>query len=67
MATAAANNQPDINGDGDINFEDFDFIFRNWLSPCFAPGWCEGADLDLSGLVDMGDLKTLTQSWDGLP
>jgi hypothetical protein len=60
-------NSPDINGDGDINFVDFDYIDRNWFLPCADPNWCEGADLDLSGMVDYQDLKTFTQSWDGLP
>jgi hypothetical protein len=57
---------PDINGGG-VNFADFEVISRNWLAPCFDPSWCEGADLDLSGLVDMQDLKTFTQSWVGQP
>jgi hypothetical protein len=60
-------NDPDINGDGDINFEDFEIIASYWLEPCSAPGWCEGADLNISGLVDYQDLKTFCQSWDGLP
>jgi hypothetical protein len=60
-------NDPDINGDGNINFEDFDFINRYWLTPCLDPNWCEGADLNISGLVDFEDVKTFTQSWDGLP
>jgi hypothetical protein len=64
---AGGNNPPDINGDGDINFEDLDYIDRYWFLPCADPNWCEGADLDLSGLVDYQDLKTFTQSWDGLP
>jgi hypothetical protein len=61
------NNPPDINGDGDINFEDFDFIFRNWLEACSAPDWCEGADLNISWLVDWQDVKEFCESWDGLP
>jgi hypothetical protein len=60
-------NPPDINGDGNINFEDYEVIAWHWLLPCTDPNWCEGADLDLSGLVDWQDVKTFTQSWDGLP
>jgi hypothetical protein len=59
--------EADVNGDGDINFEDFDFINRYWLWPCTDPNWCEGADINGSGLVDWQDMKTFTQSWDGLP
>jgi hypothetical protein len=61
------NNPPDINADGDIYSEDYDYIDRHCFLLCAYPNWCEGADLDLSGLVDYQDLKTFTQSWDGLP
>jgi hypothetical protein len=60
-------NPPDIDGDGDINFEDFEYISRGWFGPCSAPSWCEGGDLNLSGLVDFGDVKLFTQSWLGAP
>jgi hypothetical protein len=60
-------NNPDINGDGYINFEDFEIIASYWLTPCSAPGWCEGADLDVSGLVDFQDVNTLAQNWLTLP
>jgi hypothetical protein len=66
-AAGGGNNPPDINGDGDFNLEDFDYIARHWFMPCSDPNWCQGADLDLSGLVDYQDLKTFTQNWDGLP
>lgn len=56
-------NPPDINGDGDINFEDFACLARYWLLPCSAPGWCEGADHNASGLVDWQDVETFTESW----
>jgi hypothetical protein len=62
-----AANDPDINSDGDINFEDFEYINRYWMTPCLDPNWCEGADLNKSGLVDFLDVKTFTQSWDSLP
>jgi hypothetical protein len=67
ITLAGASNPPDINGDGDINFEDYEFISWYWMQPCSDPNWCQGADLDLSGLVDYQDLKTFTQNWDGLP
>ncbi len=57
----------DINSDGGINFEDFDFISRYWLSPCADPNWCEGADLNVSKSVDEGDVEIFNQSWISLP
>jgi hypothetical protein len=60
-------NSPDINGDGYINFEDFEAIAWYWLAPCSASDWCQGADLNASELVDIQDMETLTQSWLDLP
>ena len=61
------NNLPDINGDGDINFGDYEFISRYWLLPCSYPNWCEGADLNVSGWVDPNDVRILAENWLGLP
>jgi hypothetical protein len=58
---------PDINADGDINFEDYAIIAKYWFTPCSAPLWCEGADLNISDMVDWDDVKMFTQNWDGLP
>ncbi|MCK5175276.1 MAG: hypothetical protein KAR47_17915, partial [Planctomycetes bacterium] len=57
--TAVDGNPPDINGDGDVNLEDFVIMARHWLAPCSVPGWCEDADINLSGLVDESDLNIL--------
>jgi hypothetical protein len=55
---------PDINGDSNINNTDFAKVAANWLdNTCTAPTWCDGADLDISGTVDIEDLKTLAASW----
>jgi outer membrane protein assembly factor BamB len=60
-------NSPDINGDGNVNFKDYEILINNWLSPCLIPSWCISTDLDASGSVDWLDMKTFTQSWIGLP
>jgi hypothetical protein len=55
-AGGGTDNPPGINGDGGINLDDFEILSRHWLLPCTCPSWCEGADLDRSGTVDMDDL-----------
>ena len=64
---SGGNNPPDINGDGDINFGDYEFISRYWLLPCSYPNWCEGADLNISGSIDLNDVRDFAESWLGLP
>ncbi|MCK4959217.1 MAG: hypothetical protein KAT00_07445, partial [Planctomycetes bacterium] len=54
---------PDINGDGDFNIEDFGPIAKNWQNACQAPTWCDGADLNISGTIEITDLQTLAASW----
>lgn len=58
---------PDINADGDINYGDFAIISAYFVGGCVGPGWCGGADLNVSGSVDPNDVKTLAESWLGLP
>lgn len=66
-ATAADSNPPDINDDGKINYEDFAIISLHFGEECTPPGWCQGADLNISGWVDPNDIRALTQGWVGLP
>ncbi|MCK4959212.1 MAG: DNRLRE domain-containing protein, partial [Planctomycetes bacterium] len=44
---------PDINGDGDFNIEDFTPIAKNWQNACQAPTWCDGADLNINGTIEI--------------
>ncbi|MCK5174527.1 MAG: DNRLRE domain-containing protein, partial [Planctomycetes bacterium] len=56
--------QPDIYGDGYINNVDFTVIAANWQdNSCSYPEWCNAADLNRSGTVDIYDLKTFAQRW----
>lgn len=54
---------PDLNGDYFVNFVDFAILADSWLENCSEPNWCEGADLDWSGEVNLPDLQILTNSW----
>lgn len=47
-----------------VNFMDFALLTDRWLSACNAPnGWCNAADFDLSGSVDIKDLAAMTEQW----
>ncbi|MBI9017316.1 MAG: DNRLRE domain-containing protein [Phycisphaerae bacterium] len=66
VATASepvAYGSADINGDGDVNLEDLEVVSRNWEKTCVAQSWCEGADLDYSGKVELADLQRFATSW----
>jgi hypothetical protein len=55
---------PNIDGIGSVNGVDFSMLAANWLNnTCTTPTWCDGADLDINGTVDIEDLKTLAASW----
>jgi hypothetical protein len=57
----------DINGDGVVNTLDFAIIASQWLNDCGYPGWCGGADINLSGEIGLDDLNLFAISWlDGL-
>ena len=55
----------DISGTGSVvNLVDFAVIFRRWLdSDCAPVEWCEGADIDKSGVVDLADLVAIARCW----
>jgi subtilisin family serine protease len=47
-----------------VNFTDFAMFVMNWLDEnCDIPYWCGKSDLDLDGLVGMGDLDVFTGDW----
>jgi hypothetical protein len=55
----------DLNGDYKVNMPDFALLANQWLrSDCQASNnWCQDADFDHSGSVDVLDLAELTQHW----
>ena len=55
----------DINNDSKVNIEDFAIMVAWWDdgNACSSPGWCEGADFDMSGTVDMFDLTYFAENW----
>ncbi|MBN1764974.1 MAG: hypothetical protein JW860_06925 [Sedimentisphaerales bacterium] len=54
----------DLDGDDIVWMKDFTIIAEQWLrSDCDDPNWCEGADIDLDGVVDPNDLVVLTSNW----
>ncbi len=53
----------DMNLDSKVNFRDVAVLENYWHAPCSAPDWCNGADLNESGRVDMADIEILTREW----
>jgi hypothetical protein len=47
-----------------VNFADFSFFAERWLDiDCAGSNNCDGADLDLSGTVDLNDLAAFVENW----
>ncbi|MBC2722381.1 MAG: discoidin domain-containing protein [Desulfosporosinus sp.] len=57
--------ESDINSDGKVNLEDFAVLSAWWdnENACSSPGWCGGADFNMSGTVDMSDLTYFAENW----
>lgn len=54
----------DFNADNDVDFEDFAILALRWLNTCnLGNNWCEGADIDHNGNVNLADLCELAQMW----
>jgi len=55
----------DINNDGKVNIEDFAVLATRWddENACSSPGWCGGADFDMSGTIDMSDFTYFAENW----
>ncbi len=55
----------DINDDGKVNIEDFAVLTTWWddENTCSSPGWCEGADFNMNGTVDMLDFTYFAENW----
>lgn len=47
-----------------VGLEDFAHLASRWLrGDCVLPSWCEQADLNYSGAVDIEDLQQLSEAW----
>lgn len=55
----------DLNNDGEVNLEDFAVLASYWINEnvCSAFDWCQNADLDRSGTVELLDLGIFIESW----
>ena len=49
----------DINRDGFVDLFDFSALAKNWLQTCSGSEWCDGSDINWSGMVDANDLNVL--------
>jgi hypothetical protein len=49
--------------DGRINLSDFATISYEWMRTCSAPGWCDQADINRDGQVEIGDLVRFLDCW----
>ena len=56
-------NFADFNSDRRVDFFDLSKFAENWQANCSEPNWCEGTDLDRSGVVDFADLLELCSNW----
>lgn len=54
----------DLNSDKMVDFRDYAIFASRWnAADCNDPDCCDGADLDLDGDVDHGDLLFFTEYW----
>ncbi len=54
----------DINDDGKTNYFDYVILNKHWLETgCVKPFFCEYADIDGNGTVDIDDLREMALDW----
>ena len=54
---------PNLDGLGKVDLKDFALFAAQWQNACDDWDSCNGADFDMSGLVDMNDLHTFMSRW----
>ncbi len=54
---------PNLDGIGKVDMKDFALFAAQWQNPCNDWDSCQGADFNMSGLVDMTDLYTFVSRW----
>ena len=56
--------ESDFYVDGIVNFKDFAHFSALWLdNSCVSAGWCDRADLNMNGTVDIFDLAIFSDQW----
>jgi hypothetical protein len=54
----------DFNNDKIVDFQDFNMLLSYWMeTDCVDPYWCQGADIDRSGIVNIQDLVAFCEFW----
>ncbi|UCC22612.1 MAG: hypothetical protein JSW23_00630 [Planctomycetota bacterium] len=53
----------DLNGDSHVNLADFAKLASYWYQSCTEPEWCQGGDLDCSGVINADDLHRFCHEW----
>ena len=54
----------DLNGDNNVDIDDFTILLSQWLETgCTEPDFCGGADLNRNGIVDTNDFSLFADSW----
>lgn len=53
----------DLDGDCKVDMRDFVVVSEWWLQTCdVTNNWCNGVDLDLSGVIDLGELEDVASN-----
>jgi len=56
--------QGDINKNDSVNAVDFSILASGWdRIDCSSPNWCDGADINKDGDIDVTDLLVLIEDW----
>lgn len=55
----------DLTGDSSVELDELIFLAQRWLNACAEPLWCDGADFNRSGKVDLADMMIFSNCWVG--
>jgi hypothetical protein len=48
-----------------VSLQDLAVLASHWLDKCSSPNWCEYADVDMNGTVDLVDFAYFSTDWAG--
>ncbi len=63
MIILSQGTDPNLDGIGRVDLEDFALFAMQWQNTCNDTDSCNGADFNMSGLVDMTDFFTFVSRW----